>query len=88
MENQKDYQNAKKRLQAKLGFKIHAVIYTVVILLLMAINYSVSSDYLWVKWPMFGWGIGLFFHALNTYVFQGNSLITEDMIRKEMEKDI
>lgn len=85
MENQEAYQNAKKRIAAKLGFKIHLIVFVLVILILVLVNYSTSPDVLWVKWPIMGWGIGLFFHALSVYLFPNKTLITEEMIRKEME---
>ncbi len=85
MKNQEAYQQAKKRIQLKLGFKIHFAVYVGVLLLLLIINLSTSNDYLWVKWPAFGWGIGIFFHALNAYVFPSNTTITDEMIRREME---
>ena len=87
MNNQEAYQQAKKRLQIRLGFKIHLAVYIGVILLLLIINLSTSNDYLWVKWPILGWGIGVIFHALNAYVFPGKTSITDEMIRKEMEKN-
>ena len=86
MNDQEAYQQAKKRVQLKLGFKIHLIVYVLVILLLLITNLNTTNDYLWVKWPAFGWGIGLFFHGLNAYVFPGSTIITDKMIRKEMEK--
>lgn len=86
MKDQEAYKQAKRRLQLQRSFKTHVAVYAGVILLLLIINLSTSSDYLWVKWPAFGWGIGLIFHALNAYVFPGKSTITDEMIREEMEK--
>lgn len=86
MKNNEAYQQAKKRVEIKLGFKIHVAVYVGVNLLLLMINLSTPGDYLWVKWPALGWGIGLLFHALNAYVFPGKTTINDEMIRKEMEK--
>ena len=86
MNNQEAYQQAKNRIQKKLAFRIHLAIYVGVNLLLLLINLSTSPDNLWVKWPILGWGIGIVFHGLNAYVFPGASTITDEMIRKEMEK--
>ena len=87
MENQEAYQRAKKRVHAKFGFYIHLTVYIAVSILLIIINLSTSSQYLWFKWPLLGWGIGVFFHALGVFVFSGRSVITEQMIQKEMKKD-
>jgi hypothetical protein len=87
MENQEAYQRAKKRVEAKFGFYIHLSVYIAVSILLIIINLSTSAEYFWFKWPLVGWGIGVFFHALGVFVFSGRSAITEQMIEKEMKKE-
>ena len=87
MENQKAYQKAKRRVEAKVGFYIHLSVYIAVNLLLIIINLTTSPEYLWFKWPLMGWGIGLFFHAIGVFVSSGRSLVTEQMIEKEMKKE-
>jgi hypothetical protein len=87
MESQEAYQRAKKKVEAKLGFYIHLAVYIIVNILLIIINLSTSTQYLWFKWPLIGWGIGVFFHALGAFVFSGGSVIKERMIEKEMKKE-
>ena len=87
MENQETYQRARKRAEAKLGFYLHLAVYIVINILLIIINLSTSTQYLWFKWPLIGWGIGVFFHALGAFVFSGGSVIKERMIEKEMKKE-
>ncbi|MEJ2105910.1 MAG: 2TM domain-containing protein [Acidiferrobacteraceae bacterium] len=87
MENQEAYQKAKKRVEAKIGFYVHLAVYVAVNTLLIIINLLTSSQYLWFKWPLMGWGIGLFFHALGVFVFSGGSAIKEQMIQNEMKKE-
>ena len=87
MENQEVYQRAKKRLEAKFGFYTHLLVYITVNVLLIIINLSTSAQYLWFKWPLMGWGIGVLFHALGVFVFSGRPAITEEMIKKEMKKE-
>jgi len=43
------------------------------------INFATSTEYLWFKWPIMGWGIGVFFHAMNVFVFPGRSRVTRQM---------
>ena len=62
-------------------------VYIVANILLIIINLSTSTEYLWSKWPFIGWGIGVFFHAIGTFVFSGRSVIEERMIEKEMKKE-
>jgi hypothetical protein len=88
MNNQKKYEQAKKRVIAKYGFYIHLSVYLGVNLLLIIINLSNLSEGFWFVYPLMGWGIGLFFHALRVFLFAGKgSMITEEMIEKEMNKE-
>jgi hypothetical protein len=87
MENPEAYQRAKKRVAAKIGFYRHLTIYIAVCILLIAINLSTSTQYLWVKWPLMGWGIAVLLHALRVFGSSGRPAITEEMITKEMEKE-
>ena len=90
MENQEAYEKAKKRVEAKIGFYIHLAVYVGVNVLLMIINLSTSPGYLWFKWPLLGWGIGLFFHGMSIFVFSGRRLreAKERMIKEEMKKEL
>jgi hypothetical protein len=90
MENQEAYQRAKRRAEAKLGFYIHLAVYVGVNILLIIINLVTSPQYIWFKWPLLGWGIGLFFHGMSVFVLSGKKLkgIKEKMIEKEMKRDL
>jgi len=85
MENQEAYQRAEKKVEAKFGFYSHLAVYMAVNTLLIVINLSTSPKYLWFKWPLIGWGIGLFVHALS--VFFISARFKEQMVEKEMEKE-
>ncbi len=88
MENQEVYERAKRRVEAKLGFYWHLGIYLAVNALLVIINLSTSTEYLWFKWPLLGWGIGVFFHGLGVFRFSsGISAMKERMIKEEMKKE-
>ena len=87
MDNQDAYKRAKKKVQARLGFFIHLSVYLGVNILLIIINLLTSPEYIWFKWPLIGWGIGVFFHAMSIFVFSGKSALTERMTEKEMEKE-
>ncbi len=47
--------------EKKLGFRIHAIVFVLVIALLVVINVLTGSPY-WVLWVLLGWGIGLLAH--------------------------
>jgi uncharacterized membrane protein len=75
---------AYRRAGALLGFYIHLFVYLTVNSLLIFINYSTSPQYLWFKWSLFGWGIGLLFHWFA--VFVGPKLM-QHFVQRELEKD-
>ncbi len=55
--------------ESRRGFKIHAVVYAIVMTGLIALNSLLwayaDGDFPWVVFPLVGWGIGLTLH----YVF-------------------
>jgi bacteriorhodopsin len=87
VENQEAYEKAKKRVEAKIGFYIHLAVYVGVNILLIISNLLTSTQELWFRWPLIGWGIGIFFHALGVFAFTERSSIKERMIEKEMKKE-
>ncbi len=78
---------AKKRVEAKLGFYIHAAIFALVNLILMIVDLSTSPDKIWFIWPLLGWGGGLLLHGLLVFFYPNTGSFKDDMIRKEMEQD-
>jgi 2TM domain len=52
--------------EAKLGFKIHAIVYASVMTGLIVLNALLialtDADFPWAVFPLVGWGIGLTFH--------------------------
>lgn len=61
------YQRAKKHVEEIRGFYGHLISFVSVMLFLIFINLKYSEDHLWFYWPMLGWGIGLFFHAVKVF---------------------
>jgi hypothetical protein len=85
MERQEAYEIARKRVEAKIGFYIHLAVFVGVNLLLIIINFMTAPQYLWFKWPLMGWGMGLFFHGLGVFASFKSDSMKERMIEKEME---
>ena len=87
MEDQEAYAKAKERVEARIGFYTHLAVYVGVNILLIVINLLTSSQYLWFKWPLIGWSVGLFFHGLGVFGSTKGSLMKERMIKKEMNRE-
>jgi transcriptional regulator with XRE-family HTH domain len=66
------------------GFYLHFFQYVAVIALLWAVNLLFSPRYLWVLWVMFGWGIGLAFHAFS--VFRPSWALGPQWEKRQVEK--
>lgn len=45
----------------------HLRAYLIVIFMLLVINLMTSRGYFWFVWPAIGWGIGIAFHASDTF---------------------
>lgn len=59
---QQRYEKARKKVQEIKGFYVHFVVYAIVISLIVIVNLRFTPQYHWFWFPMFGWGLGLFFH--------------------------
>ena len=72
------------RVRALKSFYIHLMQYVVIMGGLLILNLVTSPAYLWVIWPVLGWGIGLAFHGLR--VFDAIPLLTGDWERRAVER--
>ncbi len=85
-------QQAEKRIDAILGLRYHAFAYAagmVLILVAWILVAIFSHNYFpWFLFPMFGWGIALFFHFRNVYGprTQKRNARREAMIETEMQR--
>lgn len=81
----REYESAKKRVEEKIGFYIHLTVYVIINSFFVYLSIF-HSYYFWATWPIFGWGIGLFFHGMRVFGTMNNSKWRERQIRKEMER--
>jgi hypothetical protein len=86
MNTQDDFARAKKVVNARIGFSIHLAAYLAVNTLLIAINLATSTEHLWFKWPLLGWGLGICVHALVIFGLSRGPAIKGRMIEREMRK--
>ena len=61
------YERAKERVEKLKGFYGNLISYCCIIPLLIFINLQTSSGFQWFWLPMLGWGLGLTFHAFETF---------------------
>jgi hypothetical protein len=77
---------ARRRAGAKLGFYIHAAVFTKVNLGLFAINAYFTPSHTWYVWPLAGWGIGLAFHCFAVFFAGSGSRLRKSMIEQERHR--
>jgi hypothetical protein len=74
---------AVERLKKKHDFYPHLLAYLLVNAFLVAIWLISGSGYFWPVFPIVGWGIGIAFHAWDTF---SRPALSEDRIKREMER--
>ena len=82
------YKKAQSHVNAIKGFYSHFASFVFVIILLAIINLVTSPQYWWFLWVVFGWGIGIFWHAVGVFGFgKMGSDWEQRKIQEYMEKN-
>jgi len=94
-EEQKRYENAKKRVEKEKGFYNHLTAYIIINIALLFVNSNFSHEGFnrWLDWNLYItpvlWGIGLLFHGIS--VFAKTPIFgkkwEENKIKEYMNKD-
>jgi sensor histidine kinase YesM len=79
------FMRAKDRVEKLKGFYGNLISYCCVIPVLIFINLRITGSFQWFWFPMFGWGMGLAFHAIETFGY-GKSW-EEKKIQEILNKD-
>ena len=83
MDNQEIDRLARKRAGAKMGFIVHATVYVLVNLMLVAMAVSMGRN--WAVFPAIGWGFGLAIHGVVVFFLTGNGLHQRLVERERMK---
>ena len=75
-------QQARRRAGAKLGWYLHAGIYVLVNLGLMAL--ALSQGRHWAIYPALGWGLGLLVHGLVVWLARSSTL-WQRLVHRELQ---
>ncbi|WP_040559257.1 2TM domain-containing protein [Kordia algicida OT-1] len=83
------YIRARKHVEKLKEFYYNLLSYCLVIPFLIFINLKTVPQFHWFWFPMFGWGIGLAFHAMSVYIEDGRfgKNWEERKIREYMEQE-
>ena len=89
-ENNRHVDDAKQRLmrRQRSEYRHHLMAYLIIIGALGLINLMTTPGYLWVVWPMIGWGIGIAFHTADTFMVDDDKLErgAHRMLRRERRR--
>jgi hypothetical protein len=76
---------ARRRVNQKMGFYIHATVYVLVNLGLFAVNLTTGGSS-WHLWPLAGWGLGLAIHGFVTFATIKGEGLRERMLDDELQR--
>ncbi|MFZ6649551.1 2TM domain-containing protein [Undibacterium sp. TJN25] len=79
------YEQAKRQVERKIGLMTHAAVFVLVNAGLMLLNMQLGR-FSWSAFPLFGWGIGLVFHALSVIAHAPGNSWKQRMIQHELNK--
>ena len=80
-----ELRRAKRRVGLKRGFMIHALVYVLVNVGLLIINFLVGGGR-WHWFPLLGWGLGLLIHAIVTFMALRGDGHRDRMLAKELDR--
>lgn len=79
------YRKASKRVENIKNFYTHLITFIVINIFLVIVNYWTYWDFKWFWFALFGWGIGLILHGINTFFISDDW--EERKIKEFMDKD-
>ena len=78
-------QRAKRRVGMKMGFYIHALVFTLVNLGLYVLTNATGTPR-WSHFPLWGWGLGLAIHGIVTFISLRGDGLRERMLADEVAR--
>ena len=84
MQYQDSFTSAGSGAGARVGFYAHLTVYLLVNALLIGINLGTSTQHLWFRWPLLGWGVGVLAHAIVAFALPRRVGTRRRLIREKM----
>lgn len=87
MTDEELYKLARQRVQDKMDFLKHLIVYVIVnITLVLASLYATDIDHLWFIWVLIPWGIGVFIHFIILVVFSSRDMKIKEEKNKPVDR--
>ena len=77
---------ARKRIGARVGWYLHATVFIVVNLGLLALAWLGLSQRPWSPAPALGWAAGLLLHGVSVFLLANGSPLRERMLQRERDR--
>ncbi len=77
---------ARRRAGAKLGWTIHAAVFVLVNLFLLALSRYGFGHRPWSVFPVLGWGLGLALHGISVFLLGQGTPFRERLLARERER--
>lgn len=87
MEQDAAYQQARRRVESRIRFYVHAGVFGGVNLLLVLVSLGTAVRYAWFVRAMVGWGVVLLLHGFWVYGFGRAASLKKRMIEKELNRE-
>jgi len=81
-----EYQQARRRAEAKYDFFKHAGVYAAVMALLVVINMVTSPQSFWFIWPLIGWGFAVALHGVRVYLLADKNTVLDALTEHELRQ--
>lgn len=78
------YLRAKEKVKKIKGFYANLITYCLVIPIIIYINLRFVPEFHWFWFSVFGWGMGLCFHAMDTFSY--NPFLSRDWESKKIKE--
>ena len=72
---------ARRRVAARMGWYVHALVYLAVNAVLAALSLSTGRH--WAIFPALGWGLGLLMHGLGVWLALGGGGLQQHLLEQE-----
>jgi hypothetical protein len=76
---------AKRRVDMKMGFYVHLLVFVLVNAGLFAIN-ALQGGHRWHTWPLMGWGLALTVHGIVTFIGLRGEGLRDRMMAEEVQR--
>ena len=76
------------KAKARIGFRIHFLVFAVLTPINWIIWYAIDTSYIWPIWPTLGWGLGLLLHWLGVFHLDKFFSVKKEYAKLKEKNDI